>query len=176
MLAFCSSPPDQFNARATREDWWTRCDPALAFENADLAALVAIWQSARGTRQMPVRSDLTPRALGRHLRNIAFVERVAPAGTARRYRFGFFGSSLARRMGDHTGKFVDEVIRPPYLEAWHAGYDMMCEWKAPVRYISTLRSLNLEFLSTESAIMPFADETGAVACFLLSAAFSPLVK
>lgn len=176
MLALRSSPPDQFNACAAREDWWTRCDATLAFESAELAELVAIWRAARGTRPMPMRSDLTPRALGRHLRNITFVERVAPPGAARRYRFGFFGSSLARRMGDRTGKFVDEVIRPPYLEAWHAGYDMQCEWKAPMRYVSTLRSLNLEFLSTESAIMPFADETGAVGCFLLSAVFSPLVK
>jgi hypothetical protein len=175
MLAPRPSLPDQYNALARRKDWWSCCDATLAFENADLAAIAGIWQAARGARPMPLRNDLTPRALGRHLRNIAFVERVAlPA--ARRYRFGFFGSGLARRMGDRTGMFIDEVIAPPYIDAWHEGYDMMCAWKAPLRFVSVLRSLNLEYLSTESAVMPFADETGAVSCFLLSAAFTPLVK
>ncbi len=176
MLAPRSSLPDQYNARAAREDWWTRCDPAFAFECADLADLVAIWQTARGNRALPLRTDLTPRALGRHLKNVAFVERVAPDGVPHRYRFGFFGSSLARRCGEQTGKFIDDVIGPPYLESWHAGYDMMTEWKAPMRYVSTLRSLKLDYLSTESAVMPFAGEDGTVASFLMSAHFTPRIR
>jgi hypothetical protein len=175
LVATRQSPPDLFNARARREGWCSVCDPALAFECQDLAEVVAIWQAMRAGRALPTRADFTARSLARQLRNIIFVERVHAPAAERRYRFGFFGSGVARWMGDRTGKFIDEVIPAPYTEIWHISYDMATEWRRPLRFVSTLRSLNLEYLSTETAAMPLADESGAVTGFLVSAAFTPQV-
>jgi hypothetical protein len=175
MLAPRPSLPEQYNARARREGWCTVCDPSLAFESPALAEIVAVWQTVRAGRPLPARTDFSARALARHLKNIAFIERVQLPTGPRRYRFGFFGSGLARWCGDRTGSFIDEAIPPPYTESWHAGYDMLAQYRAPLRYVSTLRSLKLEYLSTESAVLPLADAQGEATVFLLSAAFTPQV-
>jgi hypothetical protein len=176
MLAAQVSLPEQFNALARRKGWQTVCDTGLVFDDADLASIVAICETARGSRPVTLRSELTARALGRHLRNLTFIEREQPATGPRRYRFGFLGSTLARRCGEQTGKYIDAVIPQPYLDCWLAGYDMIREWRAPVRFVSTVHSLKLDYLCTESVIVPLADASGAVTSYLLSAAFTARVR
>jgi hypothetical protein len=53
---------------------------------------------------------------------------------------------------------------------------MTTAWRAPMRYVATLRSLKLDYLSTESIVLPFVDETGAVTSFLMSLHFTPRIR
>ena len=99
---------ERFNAQSAQEKWQAACDSALAFESGKLADLLGIWQSVRGDRTLPERTDFTARILARHLPNLTFVERVETPGQERRYRFRLFGSALAQYTGDWTGKFLDE--------------------------------------------------------------------
>jgi hypothetical protein len=175
MLARTSTPAEDFNAAASREGWPTRCDPACAFEDARLAALLDIWRAVRGTRRLPLRGDFSARILARHLQHLTFVERVVESGSARRYRFRLFGSALASVTGDWTGRFLDEAVPDVFLASWLATYDTTLEAAEPMRFTARFRATHLEHILAESLVAPLEDESGAPAGLLVSVNYSPAV-
>ncbi|HEY4941574.1 MAG TPA: PAS domain-containing protein [Rhizomicrobium sp.] len=167
---------ERFNLQAKRADWPSRCDDTLAFDNARLKDLVGVWQAARGARDLPMRVDFSARALIRHLRDIAFQELIQEPGAPRRFRFGFFGSALAHYAGDCTGKSLDEIIPAQHIASWYGSYDAAFEQRAPLRFVSQFRSLNLDYLTAESFIAPLGDAGGVPCGLLTSVAYTPRVS
>ena len=176
MSAQLQSLPELFNARARREGWPTASDDRLVFDNPRLNDLVGVWQAVRGSRSLPLRADFTARALVRHLRDVAFAECVREPGTARRLRFGYYGSGLARYSGDCTGKFHDEVIPAQFITSWYASFDLVLELAAPLRFVSQIRAFNLEYMTAESLVAPLGDANGVPCGFLVSATYTPRVS
>lgn len=170
-----SSAVGRFNARSAHEKWQTRCDEALAFDNAKLAQLRDIWLAVRGDRVVPQREAFTARILGQHLRDLTFVERVEEGG-ARRYRFRMFGSGLARFIGDSTGKFLDEVIPEAFIASWLATYDLAVGAQQPLRFVSRFRAAQLDHVQAESLVAPVAGEGGKPWGLLVSVVYSPVVS
>jgi hypothetical protein len=175
MPARPSTSVEDFNAAAAREGWPTFCDPACAFEDARLAALLDIWRTMRGTRRLPVRGDFSARILARHLQHLTFVERVAEEGGERRYRFRLFGSALASVTGDWTGRFLDEAVPGAFLPSWLATYDTALAMAEPLRFTARFRAAHLEHILAESLVAPLGDESGAPAGLLVSVSYSPAV-
>jgi PAS domain len=175
MLARTSTPAEDFNAAASREGWPTRCDPACAFEDARLAALLDIWRTVRGTRTLPLRGDFSARTLARHLQHLTFVERVVEESGARRYRFRLFGSALASVTGDWTGRFLDEAVPGTFLPSWLATYDTTLAAAEAMRFTARFRAAHLEHILAESLVAPLGDESGAPAGLLVSVNYSPAV-
>jgi hypothetical protein len=168
------SLPERLNAQAHRENWPTLCDERLAFDGARLNDLAAIWDTVRGGRPLPRRTDFTARTLMRHLRDIAFVERVT--APAHRYRFGFHGSGLARYTGDCTGKFLDELVAEQSIAAWYASYDTVLELGEPLRFVSNFRAFDLDYMTAESLIAPLGDANDMPCGLLISVVYTPRVK
>lgn len=167
------SPAERLNARAGHEGWPTICDDRGHFDSAILSAVDVVWQAARGDKRLPMRCDFKARAIGRHLRDITFVDSIKEPGGRRRFRFGFYGSGLARYTGEFTGRFLDEIIPEAFLANWTACFDTAMEVAAPLRIVSQFHALNLDYMTTETMLAPIGDADGAPCGLLISAAYSP---
>jgi hypothetical protein len=174
MLAKATTAVEEFNARATREQWHTQCDDKLIFDSPKLAQLRDIWLSVRHDRVMPKRGDFTARILGRHLQSLSFVERAEEDGV-RRYRFRMFGSGLARFIGDCTGKYLEDVVPENFVDTWYATYDLVIDTGKPLRFVSRFRAAELEHVQAETFIAPMAGEAGKPWGLLVSVIYSPIV-
>ena len=175
MLATPVSAAQMLNARAAREGWTMRCDDTLAFADARLTDLAQIWEAVRGAKELPRRADFTARALARHLRDIAFLERMPQPGAPHCYRFGFYGSGLARYTGDWTGKFLDEIVPPEQLAAWQLAYDTGLAHGAPLRIDARITAYGLDYMNAESFVAPLGDANGAPCGLLTSVSYTPRV-
>ncbi len=173
MLPNVRPPWDDFNDRAGREGWTVICDPSLAFDSARLKDLLDIWRKVKGPRHLPTRADFTARALMRHLKDIVFIERLQEPDRPRRYRFRMVGRDQIRSGSDVTGKYLDEVILPPFVASWYAAYDMALDIAGPVRFVSHLQSLGLDHMTAETLITPLGDAAGASWGLLTSTTFAP---
>ncbi len=90
----------------------------------------------------------------RHLKDIVFIERLQEPDRPRRYRFRMVGRDQIRSGSDVTGKYLDEVILPPFVASWYAAYDMALDIAGPVRFVSHLQSLGLDHMTAETLITP----------------------
>jgi hypothetical protein len=150
--------PVALNAHAETLGWPFRCDPSLDFTRPELNALCELWRDKANGHGLPSRASLDMRALKPFVRNISILERIGPKGH-RRYRFRLFGSSLAQLFGEHTGRYLDEMVVPELLENWLACFDTTVRFGAPMRFISYYQIPSQAFLKGEIFAAPLAADT-----------------
>jgi hypothetical protein len=151
------SLPVALNAYAQQQGWPFRCDPTLSFETPELGALCALWHDKAGDGGLPPRAAFDMRALKPFVRNISVLERIGPKG-AWRYRFRLFGSALAQIFGEHTGRYLDEMVEPALLENWLACFDTTIRYGTPLRFDNYYRTHSRDFLKGEIFAGPLAAE------------------
>ena len=146
------------NTLAEANSWPMRCDGELAFEQNELSQLCELW-FAKAADGVPPRSALDMRVLRPFASHLTILERVG-AAAARRYRFRLFGSTLALLFGEHTGRFLDEMVSPALLPNWLAYYDAVLAHRTPFRFINYYRIPSENYLKGEILAAPMADDTG----------------
>jgi hypothetical protein len=150
--------PAALNVRAELSGWPSRCDPSLNFTRPELNALCQLWCDKANGHGLPSRASLDMRALKPFIRNILLLERIGPKGFWR-YRFRLFGSGLTQLFGEHTGRYLDEMVAPALLENWLACFDTTIRFGAPLRFINYYQIPSQEFLKGEIFAAPLATET-----------------
>lgn len=147
------------NAQARAQGWPVRCDESLAFENPELAWFTAVWQDACRDREMPVRNDLSARVLKQSLDKLLLVERIQ--GPERHhYRVRLMGTGLSVIWGDITGKLLDDAIPERLLPRWYGFLDLVMLHRAPLRFVARVDFQGQDFLVSEVAGVPLADDSG----------------
>lgn len=159
------------NARAEANNWPTRCDGTLGFERDELRALLGIWRS-KAENGVPTRTAFDMRTLQPVAPHVLIVEREGE-GEKRRYKFRLFGSAMAMLFGEHTGRYLDEMVSSEMLPSWNAIYDAVLETQRPMRVVTQFRLPSEQPLSGEILIAPMADETGRVRLVLAATFVSP---
>jgi hypothetical protein len=97
-----------------------------------LKRLHAYWRSRCGESAMPARAAIDPIDFPYILGYVTLVE-VEPA--PRRYRFRLDGSVLAMLSGmDYTGKYLDQLGMPDYIDFVAASYDRVVDRLRPYAY------------------------------------------
>jgi hypothetical protein len=157
--AILPQSPNDFNAHAAAQGWSAICDPSLAFERRELAALNDIWCRAAGDRPMPARLEMTPRLLKDCLPHVAFLERV-PREDGHRYRVRLFGSAYQPIFGELTGRFLDDGLPPAVAPLWHAALDAVFGYGAPLRIAGRSEVPDKEFFAAEYFAAPLTDPAG----------------
>lgn len=145
---------EQFNRIAERTKVPGRCDPTLSFETPELVQALALWQEKAAGREMPLRSDISARTLKPFLPNLIVVDIVADSQT-RRYRARLMGTAISYVFGDHTGKFIDEAVAPPFRERWSAALDAAVVAGRPLRFAGRVEYAGQDYLSAELLLAPF---------------------
>jgi hypothetical protein len=151
-----SSLPAALNAHAEMSGWPYRCDPSRKFDGPELNALCALWHE-RAPDDLPPRAAFDMRALKPFIRNVFLLERIGRKGLWR-YRFRLFGSGLAHLFGEHTGRYLDEMVAPALLQNWLACFDTTIRYGAPLRFVNYYRTQTQGFLKGEFFAAPLAEE------------------
>ncbi len=139
-------PAIALNARAEQEGWSIVCDTKLVFDRPELSAMRDVWRVHCRPGRLPSREDFTLQTLKPFLREIMIVEIVnaptAPSG--RRYLHRLVGSNTAARIGELTGKFLDEALPEPIFRKTAAFFDAVADHRCPMRVVTDfdLRSVN----------------------------------
>jgi hypothetical protein len=144
-----------FNETSRDRHWQFQCSPALEFRQDELNAALALWTASAKGRAMPMRTDLTARAMKPFLTHMTLLERVK-TDTGEGYRIRLHGSALARYSGDATGKFLEQVVEAERFEAYCALYDTLIAWRAPLRVVSEYQAPEIDYLTGETLLAPLA--------------------
>jgi hypothetical protein len=150
------SLPAALNTQAEMRGWPYRCDPSQKFEQSELGALCELWHT-KNDDGLPTRASLDMRALKPFVRNVFLMDRIGQKGVWR-YRFRLFGSSLVHLFGEHTGRYLDEMVSPALLQNWLACFDTTIRYGAPLRFINYYRTHSKDFLKGEIFAAPIAAE------------------
>ena len=139
---------------------------ALKSYGAHLQWMYAYWQSKRGSRSMPRRSDLDPTEIPpRLLPGIMLVD-VVPDD--RRYVYRLVGTKEAEVRGyDPTGKSVREAFFGDNVEDAMRYYDRVVETRAPV--LDTLPFLERRrgYKGAQSLFLPLSNDGVAVSMIMV---------
>ncbi len=144
-----------FNQTARDRHWQFQCSPAAEFRQNELDAALAVWRERARGREMPMRADLTARAMKPFLTHMSLLERVK-TDLGERYRIRLHGSALARYSGDATGKFLEQMVEPERIDAYRTLYDTLIAWRAPLRVVSEYQAREIDYLTGETLLAPLA--------------------
>lgn len=149
----------ELNQRAAAQKWYHFCDPTLAFTESCYERFLALWETKRGERDMPRRSEMTPRDLKDFLRNIVMFQRVSEDPS--RYSWRIIGTGVTEILGHNTGKTFEETVPPEYLSRWVECGDMILDGGQPLRFLGRVHINGREYLDAEHLYVPLANDDGA---------------
>jgi hypothetical protein len=158
------------NQLAETHGWPLRCDSAMSGDPR-LLALAELWR-AKAAGGVPARCAFDMRSLLPFAKHMVIMERD-DSGAQRRYKYRLFGSAHMFLFGDHTGRYVDEMVAPQMLPGWLAFYDTVLAARQPLRVVTQFRLRNGDLLQGEIFGAPMRDEAGAER-LILSATFVDL--
>jgi hypothetical protein len=155
------------------EDEAFRFDTALEFERPELNALRDIWREKVAGKGFASRTDFDARTIKSYMRNLSILDIVAQPDGSRRYRYRYFGSAIVEVFGEHTGHYIEEFIPPNRMARWTAGHDLVTLSCRPLRFVINYNSPQINFLSSESLVLPLGDEAGNVSMLMCCLYFGP---
>ena len=118
--------------------------------------LLDYWQSQRGRAALPFWRGLDASEIPIPSDNLACTE-VVHEGTNVRFRISFHGAQLVEAFGpvDCVGKFLDEILPPPYLGPALATYRQVVSGKEPVYTGADMRDPGGRIVHHERLLLPF---------------------
>lgn len=131
--------------------------------------MLEVWRARCRPGRLPSRADFGARELKPFLRNVVILD-VVPHQMRRRYLHRLVGSAIAARMGEMTGKFLDEILPPPVLEKTAAFFDAVIEQRCPLRAVNDYDLESISHTRGEIFLAPLADD-GATPNMLLTVSY-----
>jgi hypothetical protein len=144
---------EAINAKARDAGWTFVLGLACDLAHPSLVAAHALWREKAAGRAMPMRSDMTARAMKPFLTNMSLLERIETE-RGRRFRVRLHGSTLARYSGDTTGKFLEDFVAPERVGAYLGIYDAVLQLRVPLRVVSQYQAPEIDYLVGESFVAP----------------------
>lgn len=118
-------------ALAPPADPFERTDAGV-IRAAELRALYNFWQERRGSRSQPDRASFLPEELKPWWPDLIIYD-VVPFSAGPRYRFRLQGTRVVQSDGaDFTGRYLDDVMPPPFRFGMLAAYHRAVNERAPV--------------------------------------------
>jgi hypothetical protein len=146
------------NSSARANGWPMRCDCASNIAEPRLRALWQLWRM-KAADGIPKRSAFDMRSLAPFVKHLVILERLESEGT-RRYKFRLFGSAHMFLFGDHTGRYLDEMVAAELRPSWQAYYDAVLSAHKPMRVVTQFRLRSGDMLESEVLAAPLRDESG----------------
>lgn len=155
------------------EDESFRFDTELQFLRPELDALYQVWRRICARKGHASRADFDARAIKAHLRNLSVLDVVPQSDGSRRYRYRYFGSAVADVFGEQTGHYLEQFIPPERMARWRMGHDLVALSGRPVRFLINYTSPLIDYLSSESLVLPLSEESGATNMLMCCVYFGP---
>ncbi len=142
-----------------------RFSTEIVTRNADLLDMFELWSARRGDRPMPLRADMTPEAMKRHL---GWLHLIDVSYDPLDFRFRLYGSSIAELLGkDSTGKTFSEAFPEPFLSQVRPAFEYSVKNVAPLLLSSTGAGANKDFIAVTSLLLPLSDNGDVVDVILV---------
>lgn len=117
------------------------------------------WESIRGERGMPARSQFDPAKIPRPLLPHILLIDLEGDEDARRFRWRLIGTHVTTMLGrDMTGRWFDEIYDEITLEALTTGPKWAIAHRRPVRTVGQAPVDERNFLRSENLHMPLSDD------------------
>lgn len=115
------------------------------------------WASLRGAGPLPIWHGLNADAFPVPVDSLAVTE-VAGIDSAARFRVAFHGQRLIEAFAglDCVGRFLDEILPPPYLASALATYQQVVGGRMPVYTVSDMRDPAGRIVHQEQLLLPFS--------------------
>jgi hypothetical protein len=155
------------------EDEAFRFDTSLEFERRELNALRDVWHEKCVEKGFATRADFDARTIKSYMRNLTILDVLPQADGSRRYKYRYFGSSIVEVFGEHTNHFIEEFIPPEKMARWTAGHDLVVLSGRPLRFVINYNSPAINYLSSESLVLPLSDDKGTVVMLMCCLYFGP---
>jgi hypothetical protein len=171
--ASLARPPGNEPVPTLVEDEAFRFDTALDFDRRELNALRDVWRQKCTGKGFATRADFDARTIKSYMRNMTILDVLPQADGTRRYRYRYFGSSIVEVFGEHTGHYIEEFIPPERMARWTAGHDLVVLSGRPLRFVINYNSPAINYLSSESLVLPLSDDSGTVTMLMCCLFFGP---
>ncbi|MBI3677301.1 MAG: PAS domain-containing protein [Proteobacteria bacterium] len=144
-------------------------------ENAPLISLTENWNRMRRERPFPARTELTPKSIGRFLRNISIVYAL---DEGRDYEFRIIGDAHVEAYeASFQGKKMSDLIAasPAFGAALKAAYDNVRIKKRPLAFRGLMgRDFpDVRFVYHESVYLPFGPSDDRVDHIVTASVYVP---
>jgi hypothetical protein len=145
--------------------WPVALDWELAFTRPATQEGFHYWQSLRGARAMPQRSELDPRAMVRFLSCVNLVE-TAPAGPGSwNYIVTLQGSHSREVLGAAQGRNLSEIFPKAVFARWRNCFDLPRSSRRAVRLVTRVSSGGKNHFACEALLAPLGQASGVEALF-----------
>ena len=122
------------------------------------------WETIRGTRPMPLRSDLSPVDIVPLLPHVLLIDVTSDP---RDFRLRLVGTAIQQVTGrDMTGKMISEVFPADFYAEVHRDWSSVVDEKQPLLGSGSLWVSEKEYILWEGIVMPLSRQ-GEVADMLL---------
>ena len=128
-----------------------------------------VWRSLCRTAHLPARADFTFARLKPFLRDVSILD-IVREGQRLRYLHRFVGSAVVQRMGELTGKFLDDFLPPPIYRRTAAYFDAVVAFRCPLRVVTDFTLERIRHVRAEGLVLPLAED-GAAPDMLLSVSY-----
>ncbi len=156
------------NMQARAAGWDVHCDASLDFAHAGLNAMRGLWL-AKSAARLPARSDFSMRELKPFLPNLTVLE-ILHEGGRTRYLHRFVGMEIVRRLGEITGRCIDEVLPPSLAVKTITYFDAVATHGVALGGVTNFQFTPVNYLQCEMLMMPLADD-GATPDRLMSVSY-----
>jgi hypothetical protein len=147
---------------------------SLSFEAAELHEALAVWRSAAKGRELPVRTELTPRLMKKFLPSVAIVDVVRNLERTR-FRVRLSGTALEQTFGGLSGTFLDESLPKPLRQRWEATLNVPLVGQCPARSFGRVAFRNQNYLKVETFFGPMGTSPASPDSILLVVHVEPSV-
>jgi hypothetical protein len=132
-------------------------DHKLAFERDVTRKAYAYWNTARGQRSMPKRSDLTARGMKPFLRNVVIAE-PRKLNNEWDYFVRLAGTEVEKVIGHVNGKLIGSVAAEELKSRWRFILDQGRVPPRPARCISRVLAQKKTWLTAEVFVAPLSED------------------
>lgn len=139
-------------------------DPLLAFQDARLREMFAYWQSKRGGRPFPARTDVSPGDIVNHLPSVFLIDARPPALTLSDFRVRLMGTALNDLFArDFTGRSLEGELPAKSAAALAKVFGIVCQLRRPLRlYGAAVFARAQPLTAVEAVLLPLTTGSGSV--------------
>ena len=146
-------------------------DWGLAFTQSATKSGLAYWDALRGSRTMPARRDLSPRAMRGFLAHVNVVDVIQDSLHSFEYVVSLQGQHAHDVLGHVAGRRLGDVLSEPLAHRWRSCFDLSRSAATPVRLLTLASTQARNWLSCEALLAPLGDGETVQALFWVFAAW-----
>ena len=147
-------------------------DWSLAFEQATPREALAYWNDCRGSRPMPLATDISARGMKRFLANVGLIEVRAGDEGAVDYFVKLTGERIRELYGPIAHRTLSEFLTPDMEQRWRAPLDLVRTEHRPLRVHGRMSYAGHTWLYQETLVAPLGRDD-RVGTLLLITSWEP---